>query len=192
MSKLVLDITMSLDGFIDGPNDTLERLHQWLFQSTDPRDRDVMAEYRNRMGAVLMGRTTFDDGVNKNGWGGWVDEPPFPVHVFVLSHDVPPKIVGNAAYTFVTEGIEAALTQARTEAGEKDVVIMGGANIAQQYLKAGLVDEIQLHLVPVLLGEGVRLFDHLGNVPIEMDNTRIIESPHVTHLRYRSLAPSED
>jgi dihydrofolate reductase len=106
--------------------------------------------------------------------------------VFVLTHHARETLIkGETTFTFVTDGIGSALEQARAAAGEKDVVVAGGANVAQQYLKAGLLDELQIHLVPVLLGRGVRLFDHLGTEQVELECTRVIDSPAVTHLRYR-------
>ena len=115
------------------------------------------------------------------------DNPTFHTPCFVLSATAQEKIVkeGGTTYTFVTDGIESALALARTAAGGKKITVMGGANAFQQYLKAGLLDEIQIHLVPVLLGEGIRLFDHLGPEYIELESTRVIESPGVTHLRFR-------
>jgi dihydrofolate reductase len=186
MTKVFVDITISLDGFICGPNADLDRLHDWLFGSHTDRDKAVMDEYVQSLGAVIMGRGTFDDGVEKQSWEGWVDTPPFAVPVFVVSHSVPEKLSkGSKDFIFVTDGIETGLSQARAAAGDKDVNVMGGANIVQQYFRAGLVDEIQIHIVPVLLNGGTRLFDHLGSASIELQPTRVIESPHVTHLRYQ-------
>ena len=113
----------------------------------------------------------------------------FQVPIFVLTHHVPAKAAkgenGNLKFNFITDGIESAIEKAKAAAGDKNVVIGGGANTAQQYLKAGLLDEIQIHLVPVLLGKGKRLFDQLGTEHIELESTRVIESPDVTHLRFR-------
>jgi dihydrofolate reductase len=212
MGKLRLDITMSLDGFVAGPNQTLEqplgaggdRLHEWAYALASWReshgqaggernaDDDVLQESVDATGAVLMGRKMFSGGAgaweddpNANGW--WGDEPPFGVPVFVLTHHervtVPMK--GGTSFTFVTDGIDNALAQARAAAGDKDVLIAGGATVAQQCLRAGLVDEMQIHVTPLFLGDGERLFDNLGpDLPV-LEATRVVESPLVTHIRYR-------
>ena len=190
MGKVILDITMSLDCFIAGPNDDVERLHEWIFRDALTRpvvrggttygSNEVLEESFKTTGAVVMGRRTFDIGE-----GSWGDNPPFQVPCFVLSHDAREEAAkGATTFTFVTNGIESALTQAKAAAGDKHVGVMG-ANTAQQCIKAGLLDEIHIHLVPVLLGEGIRLFDHLGTEHIELESTRVIESPGVTHLRFR-------
>ena len=119
-----------------------------------------------------------------DGWGG--RHPIQRVPVFVISHDIPEELPkGATPFTFVTNGIESALTQAKAAAGDKNVYVVGGANIAQQCIKAGLLDEIQLHLVPVLLGDSIRLFDHLSTEPIELESTRVIQGAGVTHLTFR-------
>jgi dihydrofolate reductase len=209
---VIFDITMSLDGFVAGPNQTLEeplgrggeRLHDWVIATAAWRERhgleggeagadsDVVAESLPRQGALLMGRRMFsggegpwEDDPNADGW--WGDDPPFHVPVFVLTHHPRDTVEkeGGTSYTFVTDGIESALAQAREAAGDKDVVVVGGANVVQQYLAAGLVDEFQTHIAPVLLGDGVRLFDRLGLTPPAVEVTRAIESPAVTHVAYR-------
>jgi dihydrofolate reductase len=118
---------------------------------------------------------------------GWPDSPPFRAPVFVLTHHAREPWVrqGGTTFTFVTGGIESALEQARAAAGDKDVRIAGGANIVQQFIEAGLLDELQIHLAPVLLGDGVRLFEHVEPKHVELEKTRVIDSPKVTHLRYR-------
>ena len=199
MGKVYLSLSMSLDGFITGPNprpgeplgDGGERLHEWMAGMEDFRERgdtinadaEVLRELSSHTGALLMGRAMLD--VGEEPWG---DNPPFGMPVFVLTHR-PREMVtkqGGTTYTFATEGIEAALEQAQAAAGGKDVGLAGGANLAQQYLKAGLLDEIQIHLVPVLLGDGVRLFDGIDTEDgLELEITRVIDSPQVTHLRYR-------
>ena len=212
MTRLILDISMSLDGFIAAPNQTLaqplgeggERLHEWAFVlksfrehhglpgGEDTADSEVVEESLRTTGATVMGRRmfsggqgTWDDDPNADGW--WGEDPPFRHPVFVLTHHPREPVTkqSGTTYIFVTDGIESALAQARAAAGDKDVAVGGGANVAQQYLKAGRLDELQIHLVPVLLGGGVRLFDHLGTEQVELDRTRLIESPAVTHLRYR-------
>ena len=200
MGKVRFEITMSLDGYIAGPNDGPElglgeggeRLHQWVFDLASWRephglaggetnvDSELLDETIKATGAVIIGRRMFD---NARGWG---DEPPFHVPVFVLTHEPREMLVkGDTTFTFVTDGIESALEQARAAAGDKDVSIGGGANVAQQYLKAGLLDEIQIHVAPLLLGGGIRLFDQLGDAKIELEKTRVIDSPQVTHLSFR-------
>jgi dihydrofolate reductase len=212
MAKLKLDISMSLDGFVAGPNITLENplgdggelLHEWVVglaswremhgQTGGARDADddLYRQGLERNGAVLMGRRMFsggegswEDDPNPDAW--WGDDPPFHVPVFVLTHherETVPK-EGGTTYTFVTDGIESALDQARAAAGDKDILVAGGADVAQQYLKAGLLDEIQLHVAPVLLGDGVRLFEGLGPDDAKLELADVTESPAVTHIRYQ-------
>jgi dihydrofolate reductase len=131
------------------------------------------------------GEGSWEDDHNSDGW--WGDDPPFHVPVFVLTHHPRGTVEkeGGTTYTFVTDGIESALAQAREAAGDKDVVVVGGANVVQQYLAAGLVDEFQIHIAPVLLGGGVRLFDQLGSTPPKVEVARATESPAVTHVAYR-------
>jgi dihydrofolate reductase len=200
MGKVHFEITMSLDGYVAGPNDSPElglgeggeRLHQWVFDLASWRephglaggetnvDSEILDETIKATGAVIVGRRMFD---NARGWG---DEPPFHVPVFVLTHEPRDVLVkSDTTFTFVTDGIESALEQARAAAGDKNVSIGGGANVAQQYLKAGLLDEMQIHIAPLLLGGGIRLFDQLGDAKIELEKTRVIDSPQVTHLRFR-------
>jgi len=208
---VTLDITMSLDGFVAAPNASLEnplgeggeRLHEWAFAAQswreqhghsggeDNEDSKIIEEATKATGAVIMGRKMFSGGEgpwkddpNADGW--WGDDPPFHVPVFVLTHHAreAKPMEGGTTFNFVTDGIEAALEQARAVAGEKNVAIAGGANVVQQYLKAGLLDEMQIHVAPVLLGGGVRLFeDHAQQGEVEA--TRVVQSPAVTHLRYR-------
>jgi dihydrofolate reductase len=186
MSKVIADLSMSLDGFIAGPNVSVEvpmgeggeRLHEWL--SEGGVDAEIARELSETAGATVVGRRMFDVGV-----GEWEDTP-YPVPCFVLTHEQREELtMKSGTFTFVTDGIESALEQAKEAAGEKDVIVMGGANIVQQFLRAGLVDEMSLHLVPVLLGDGVRLFDGIGNELIELESTRVIDSPGVTHISYR-------
>ena len=212
MGRLIVDISMSLDGFVAGPNPSLEhplgeggnRLHEWAFAALAWRephglsggeanaDSEVIAESREAVGATVMGRHMFSGGdgpwesdPRASGW--WGDEPPFGHPVFVLTHHArePLEMKGGTTFTFVTEGIEAALERARTAAGEKDVLVAGGGQAVQQYLAAGLVDEMQIHLAPTLLGSGVRLFDGLDPDELGLTLTRVVDSPTVTHLRYR-------
>ena len=201
---------MSLDGFVAGPNASLDdplgkggmRLHEWAFAAASWRgqhglsggeanaDSDVIQESLDALGAVVMARRMFSGGEgpwaedpNANGW--WGDDPPYEVPVFVLTHHArEPLHLGGGSFTFVTEGIEVALAQASEVAGDKDVLVAGGASLAQQYLAAGLLDELQIHVVPLFLGDGVRLFDQVDPA-VDLELTRVIESQTVTHLRYR-------
>jgi dihydrofolate reductase len=211
MANLILDLSVSLDGFVAGPNQSLEQplgeggeqLHEWIVRLAswrDPHgleggetgpDDDLFAEGVRSTGAVIMGRRMFsggegpwEDDPKADGW--WGDDPPFHKPVFVVTHHAreSEEKQGGTTYTFVTEGPEAALEQARAAAGDKDVLLAGGANVAQEYLKAGLLDEVQIHVAPVLLGGGVRLFDQLDQ-PIQLEVQQAIHSPAVTHLRYR-------
>jgi dihydrofolate reductase len=186
MSKVIADLSMSLDGFIAEPNVSVEvpmgeggeRLHEWL--SEGGVDAEIARELSETAGATVVGRRMFDVGV-----GEWEDTP-YPVPCFVLTHEQREELtMKSGTFTFVTAGIESVLEQAKEAPGEKDVIVMGGANIVQQFLRAGLVDEMSLHLVPVLLGDGVRLFDGIGNELIELESTRVIDSPEVTHISYR-------
>lgn len=189
MNKVIFDISMSLDGFITAANirpeeplgDGGEQLHEWAFSGKDDRNREILARGVAGIGAVIAGRRTYDHSLP---WWG-ADGPTGPVRlpVFVVSHDVPEDVPEGGVYTFV-DGIEAALTRAKTAAGDKDVSVMGGADIAQQFIRAGLIDEIQIHLVPVLFGRGMRLFEHLGNEHIQLETTEVIETAEATHLRF--------
>ena len=213
MGKLRFEITMSVDGFTTGPDPGFEhplgiggdRLHEWLFGLRGFRERhgdtggetgpdnDLLEESFNATGAIIMGRRMFsggegpwEDDPNADAW--WGDDPPFGVPVFVLTHHPRETVTkrGGSTFTFVTDGIEAALEQAQAAAGDKDVGIGGGASVAQQYLKAGLLDEMLLHVAPVLMGDGVRLFEsHLDDGQVELECTQAIQSPAVNHLRYR-------
>jgi len=211
MTRLTLDISMSLDGFIAGPNQTLEeplgkggeRLHEWVTRLEAWRephgleggetnaDSEVVTEALAAAGAIVMGRRMFsggegpwEDDPNPDAW--WGDNPPFHVPVFILTHHERETVgkEGGTTFTFVTDGIESALEQARAAAGDKNVALGGGADVVQQYLKAGLLDELQIHVVPLLLGGGVSLFGSLDIDQAELEQTRVIASPSVTHLRY--------
>jgi dihydrofolate reductase len=179
-SMVVLDMSMSLDGFIAGPNDELDRVHAWMRGGEPGRGVDVVDELFRTTGAVVMGRRTFDLGDKEN---GWVAEPPFEVPMFVPAHDIPDRVARDAAptLTFVTEGADAAIEKAKAAAGDGNVMVCG-ASTGQQCLKAGHLDEMEIHLVHVLLGDGIRLFEP-GFEPVELELARIIES--VTHLRFR-------
>lgn len=187
MGKVTSNISMSLDGFITGPNvgvgnglgDGGERLHDWMFDAKTEIDAAIVDEMYTTTGAVLMGKGMFDVGFEP-----WGDPPPFHMPVFVVTHEerAPLPMQGGTTYTFATDGIEAALDLARAAAGGKNVGVWGGANIMRQYLEAGLLDEMQIHLVPLLLGGGVRLFEDVDPAGIELRRTRVIETPSATHL----------
>jgi len=181
MPKVLLDMAMSLDGFISGPNGEDHGLHNYFFSPVGPT-LEVIEEGFKTTGTILMGRRTYEIGAAQD---GFVDDP-YQVPTFVLTHQVPETIAkGAASFIFVTDGIESALEQAKVVTGERDIVIGGGADIAQQYLNAGLLDEIQIHLVHTLLGNGVRLFDHLQQSHVELEKIGTIDSTGVTHLRFR-------
>jgi dihydrofolate reductase len=144
------------------------------------------------VGATVMGRNMFggDGPWGEDPWEGWWgDDPPFHTPVFIVTHHAREPVVkeGGTTFTFVTDGIESALAQAREAAGGKDVALGGGANVAQQYLTAGLIDEMQIHLVPVLLGDGSRLFDNLAAAEVGLECIGVVAAPGVTHLTYRLL-----
>ena len=189
MTKLVLDISTSLDGFVRAPDPTPEeplgvggeRLHEWAFGSEE-RDRQVLAEAGRATGAVICGRRTYDDSVRFWGADGPTGSARLPV--FVVTNAAPESSPENGVYVFVTDGIEAALEQARAAAGDQTVCVMGGADVARQYLGAGLVDEVSLHVVPVLFGGGLRLFDGLDE-PVSLEPIEAVQTPAAAHLRYR-------
>lgn len=204
MSRVTAEISMSLDGFVAGPNDSVdnglgdggELLHEWVLRlrswreahgheggETGPDDERFAASVE-AAGAIVMGRRMFD-----HGEGPWGDEPPFHEPVFVLTHRPREPLVkeGGTTFTFVEDGIESALGQARAAAGDKDVAVAGGGQAIRQSIEAGLLDELEIHLVPVLLGGGIRLLDFDPNVAerIEFEPVHAIDSPGVTHLRFR-------
>jgi dihydrofolate reductase len=188
-----LEMTMTLDGFVAGPGvrmeepmgDDGERIHDWMFKGKTDREAEASEiEKFADIGAVIIGNTTFELGV-----GPWGDNPTFHAPCFVVSHKAREAVVkgGGTSYTFVPEGMERALDQARAAAGPKDVMVMGGANIAQQYIKAGLLDEMRIHVAHFLLGAGTRLFENLGAEPMELQWIEAIDEPDVTHLRFRAV-----
>lgn len=211
MNELKLDISVSIDGYVAGPDPTLddplgqggEGLHEWVFAARAWReahgqeggeegaDSDVVAEHVASIGATIMGRRMYSNGSGPweddpkaDGW--WGDDPPFGHPVFILTHHEREQVVkeGGTTFNFVTDGIESALARAREAAGDADVAIAGGADVAQQYLNAGLVDQVQLHVAPVILGGGRRLMDGIDpSLTFKLD--RVVDSPAVTHLRYR-------
>lgn len=202
MSKVIVDMGMSLDGYIAGPNggpqnplgDGGTLIHRWVYDLASwreslglaggqtNRDDEVVKESNARVGAYVMGRRMFDEGEV-----GWPDPPSFRAPVFVLTNRAREPWVrqGGTIFTFVTDGIGSALEQASEAAGGKDVRIAGGANAIQQFLEVGMVDEMQIHLAPLLLGGGVRLFGRIDSTHVELESTRVIDSPKVTHLGFR-------
>jgi dihydrofolate reductase len=201
MGKVSTGLSMSLDGFIAGPNDGPhsplgeggERLFAWysagdteyrlpgteMVFKVSPQSAELLREAHTKMGAFVTGRRTFDI------TGGWGGRPPLGVPTFVLTHTVPQEwVYEGSPFTFVTDGVESAVERARAVAGEKDVAV-GAASVVQQCIRAGLLDEIHIDLVPVLLGGGVRLFEHLGPEPIELESTEVVEGVGVTHLTFR-------
>lgn len=210
MSKLRFEISVSLDGYVAGPNQSVEnplgeggeQLHEWVVKLATWRESHgreggevnastpLMEEAQSGVGAVIMGRNMFGGGPGPWGedpWQGWWgEEPPFRGPVFVLTHhEREPLTLGETTFTFVTEGIEPALEQAREAAGDLDVTIGGGASVAQQYLSAGLIDQMQLNVVPLLLGDGARLFDDGAGAGLGLEPILVVDTPDVTHLRYR-------
>lgn len=207
---LRFEISISLDGYVAGPNQSEEhplgeggeQLHDWVIKLAVWRESHgyeggevtastpLMEESLSGVGAVIMGRNMFGGGPGPWGdepWQGWWgEEPPFHGPVFVLTHhEREPLTLGETTFTFVTEGIQSALEQAQEAAGGKDVTIAGGAETGRQYLAAGLVDQMQLNVVPVLLGGGERLFDDGAGRGLDLEQILVAHTPEVTHLRYR-------
>ena len=213
MSKLRCHISISLDGFVAGPNQSEEdplgeggeRLHDWVVSLAAWRESHgkeggevnastrVVEEARENIGAAVMGRNMFGPiggGAWDEGWTGWWgDNPPYHYPVFIVTHHPrdPVEMEGGTTFHFVTDGIESALDQARDAAGGKDVGLWGGGNIAGQYLAAGLLDVLELHVVPLVLGDGARLFDNLRDAEVQLEQVRAVEAPGVTHLKYRTV-----
>ena len=195
MTKITSDLAISLDGFAAGLNQSLEnpfgegvrdRLHRWRFEEPDENAAEIAAI--TTAGAYIMGRNMFSPG--RGAWdpewqGWWGDEPPYHAPVFVLTHHPrePLPMEGGTTFTFVTDGIESALAQAREAAGDADVAIAGGAQVVRQYLSAGLIDELRLHVAPELLGAGERLLDGVTGLTLEPLSVRGTDL--VTHMSYR-------
>jgi len=195
MSKVVCDIAVSADGYVAGPNQTqnkpfgdgpVERLHAWMFDTPDENKAEI--DEIVAAGAFVMGRNMF--GPVRGEWdlswqGWWGDEPPYHGPVFVLTHHSrePLPMEGGTTFTFVTDGIESALAQARAAAGDRNVAIAGGAATINQFLRAGLIDELRTHIAPVTLGRGERLFDDVPALNLELVSARAASL--VTHITYR-------
>lgn len=213
MTKLRFNITMSLDGYIAGPEQSLknplgiggEKLHEWAVATqrfneihgteggaTGP-DNDILTEGFENIGATIMGRHMFGggegpwDGDSWRGW--WGEEPPFHTPVFILTHHPrkPIAMKGGTTFYFITDGIHAALQRARDAASGKDVSLGGGADVAQQYMSAGLIDEMEIHVVPIFLGSGTRLFENTESKQTGYQSVRIVNSPTVSHYKYRRI-----
>src|SRR5919201_6580386 len=212
MSKVRAHISVSSDGYVAGPNQSHETplgeggesLHDWMIELKAWRESHgneggeenastaIFEEEKDNVGAEIMGRGMFgppEGGPWDESWQGWWGEdPPFHMPVFVLTHhEREPLTLTDTTFTFVTDGIESALAQAREAAGDKDVFIGGGASIINQYLAAGLVDEIELHVVPLVLGSGARLLEGVGP-EVRLEQIRAIDAPGVTHLKYRVVS----
>jgi dihydrofolate reductase len=193
VGKVVSGFTMSLDGFIAEPNGDVGRLFKWYYSGDTPfplpdtnmvfkmsaASAELFASLFQTTGAIVTGRGDFDV---SRAWGG---KPPFNVPTFILTHNPPQEWVKeDSPFTFVTDGIESALEQARKVVGDKDIVV-GGAKVVQQFIKAGLLDELYIDLASMLLGDGVSLFGQLGIDPIHLERIQVIEGTDVTHLRFR-------
>ncbi len=209
MGKVKCQLAISLDGYVAGPRQSLDdplgvggmELHRWVFEleawrgpqgleGGDVNPSTQVVKEAQDVGATVMGRNMFGGGPGPwrddppwTGW--WGEDPPYHTAVFVLTHHArePLPMQGGTTFHFVTEGIGSALEQARKAAGDRDVLIAGGAEAVQQYLAAGLIEELQLHIVPVVLGDGERLLENVGDLRLEQ--TRVIEAPGVVHLTYR-------
>lgn len=194
MSKVSLGISMSVDGFVAGPNDDIQQLFKWYFAGdveipvqegrfslkVSPQSAEILRQAQASNGAMVAGRRDFDLA------GAWSGTPPF-VPTVILTHNPPQEWMKEGSpFIFVSDGIESAIRQAKAAAGDKDVAI-ATPSVMQQALKAGLLDELHIDLVPVLLGSGVRLFDYLGIEPVQLEITRVVNAPDVTHLTYRVI-----
>jgi dihydrofolate reductase len=208
MTIVTSQLSISLDGYAAGPNQSLEnpigeggmRLHKWALDNETWRrqhgqsggepspDSEVIEEVTRNVGAYIMGRNMFSPG--RGDWdpewrGWWGEDPPYHTPVYVLTHHPrdPLEMQGGTTFHFVTDGIESALEQARAAAGERDVSIAGGASTVRQYLRAGLLDELYLHIAPVILGAGERLLEDVGDPALEP--VKVVASPATTHVKYR-------
>ena len=208
MSNVRVHISVSADGYVAGPNQTKEEplgeggesLHEWVFGLKAWREphgkeggeesvsNEILLEAQASVGAEIMGRGKFGGGPGPwdDAWQGWWgDDPPFHMPVFVITHhEREPLTLSDTTFTFVTDGIESALDQAREAAGDKDVTIGGGADVINQYLAAGLVDELELHVSPLILGGGARLFEGVGP-DVKLEQIRVVDAPGLTHVKYR-------
>ena len=193
MGKVITEFTMSLDGFIAGPNDDIRRLFKWFTSGDTPfpvpgtdmvfqisrASADLIGELWGSIGALVTGRHDFDVS------GAWGGNPPYGWPTFIVTHTPPQEWVKEGSpFTFITDGVASAIEQAQRVAGDRHVVV-GGTTIVQQCLKAGLLDEIHIDLASMLLGDGKRLFEHLDVEPIELQRYYVVEGPDVTHIGFR-------
>jgi dihydrofolate reductase len=202
MAMVTAQMSVSLDGFFSGPKDVdagFHRVTRWVIDTVAWRERlgleggernvnsELIAEVQAATGAYVMGRRMFDTGEVP-----WGDIPPFHAPVFVVTHRARATLSrqGGTSFTFVTDGIESAVGQAQAAADGKDVAISGGGNLLRQVIRAGLLDQLELHISPVLIGDGLRLFDAADHGAIELTPTRVIDTPDVTHIRYRVDGPA--
>jgi dihydrofolate reductase len=187
MGTVIFDTSMSLDGFMTAADRTPqvplgpggEVLTEWAMD--DQGGVELLGRWVGQLGASIAGRVTYDTSLpwwGPNGPSGAARRP-----LFVVTHEEPQETVEGGVYAFVTDGIEAALAQAQAAAGDRDVVVMGGADIGQQYLRAGLIDELQIHLAPVVFGAGTRMFEDIGRLDLEPVET--VRTERATHLRFR-------
>jgi dihydrofolate reductase len=192
MATVVADMSMSLDGFIAGPNDRIDEVFAWFSSGdvevsvpnqhvipafrTDEASAAELQKTMDTLGAIVTGRRTFDLA------GGWAGAHPMDAPVWIVTHN-PPEGYDNAPFTFVTDGVESAVEQAREAAGD-GLVGVAGASIVRQGLNAGVLDPVRMSVAPVLLGNGIRFFDGLENAPIPLKPPRVVEGEHVTHLYY--------
>jgi len=189
MARLILDITQTLDGFIAGPGISNElpmgrgtqSIHDWIFGGSTEADKKIFDELLASTGAVILGHRTYSTAID----GAWGGASPFHGPAFVLCHKTASRAV--TGFTYVIDGIGSALEKARAAAGDKDIWMMGGADAIRQYLAAGWVDEIQLHISPIVLSGGTRLFGAADTAPIRLEHTRTIETPAAIHIRYKVL-----
>ncbi len=189
MQKLIVSISISLDGFLAGPDISVdnplgaggEKVHKWMLVTKTRTDEKMLSGIFESIGAVIAGGHTYKTAIGK----GWGNSNPFAVPVYVVTHDIPQEKVSG--FTYITGGIEKALAAAKATAGAKNVLVMGGADIVQQYLNAGWVDELNLQLVDIFLGKGTRLFDNINADKIKLEQIASIASTGVTHLKYKVL-----
>jgi dihydrofolate reductase len=203
VARTNLSMSISADGYVAGPNQSEDQplgvggmaLHEWHIgpAADHPVNRQVVSDMMDGMGATIMGRNMFGpvrgDWANSDWKGWWGDEPPYHCPVFVLTHYAhdPIEMEGGTTFYFVTEGIESAYARAKEAAGDRDISIAGGASCGRQAIKAGVVDEIDLQVSPVILGSGERLFDEFDAGVPKLELARVLEAPNVVHLRYRVI-----
>ena len=197
MGRVIFQTSMSLDGFMTASEQTPEeplgkggeQLHEWGF-SSDPLDRQYAERGMGHGGATIVGRVTYEHSLPW--WGADGPSGAERVPVFIVTHEAPAESPDNGVYHFVTDGIESAVQQAKDTAGDQDVVIVGGAHLGRELIAAGLVDEIQIHLVPVLFGSGTRMFEDMGIGHLQLEPIEVVDRPLATHIRYRITTGGAD